>query len=224
MSVQSAASISCIILAGGRSRRLGMDKAFLPILGQPLIALTTQRLATLSDDLIVVTNEPGAYSALRLPARLVGDERPGQGSLMGIYSGLKEARHSHALVVACDMPFLSLPLLRHLTTLTAGYDVVIPRLGSMLEPLHAIYGRRCLQPMAQLLSAGEHQIIAFFSQVRVRVVDEREIEAFDADHRSFLNVNTAEDWARAQTMLADAASHKEPSVTIATAPDEFSQA
>jgi molybdopterin-guanine dinucleotide biosynthesis protein A len=202
MPAQAVTSVSGIILAGGQSRRLGIDKAFLPILGQPLVARTVQKLAALSDDVIVVTNQPALYTALRLPARLVRDELPGQGALMGIYSGMKAAHHPQALVVACDMPFLSLPLLRHMTTLAAEYDVVIPELDGMFEPLHAVYGRACLQPMARLLAAGEHQIIAFFPEVRVRVIDQREIDAFDPDRLSLLNVNTREDWERAQIILA----------------------
>ena len=204
MPAQAATIVSGVILAGGQSRRLGTDKAFLPILGQPLVARTVQKLAVLSDDVIVVTNEPALYAALRLPVRLVGDELPGQGALVGIYSGMKVARHPQTLVVACDMPFLCLPLLRYMTTLAAEYDVVIPELGGMFEPLHAVYGRACLQPMARLLAAGEHQIIAFFPEVRVRAIDQSEIDAFDPDRLSFLNVNTREDWERAQLILAEA--------------------
>jgi molybdopterin-guanine dinucleotide biosynthesis protein A len=203
MPAPAVTSVSGVILAGGRSQRLGIDKAFLPILGQPLVARTVQKLAALSDDVIVVTNQPASYAALRLPVRLVRDEVPGQGALMGIYSGMKAARHPRAVVVACDMPLLSLPLLRYMTTLAAEYDVVIPEIDGMFEPLHAVYGQACLQPMARLLAASEHQIIAFFPEVRVRAVDQREIDAFDPDRLSFLNVNTREDWERAQLILAD---------------------
>jgi molybdopterin-guanine dinucleotide biosynthesis protein A len=207
MPAQSVASLSCVILAGGRSRRLGVDKAFLSVLGRPLIAHIVSRLAALSADLIVVTNTPAPFSELDLPVRLVADERPGQGSLMGIYSGMKAARHAYTLVVGCDMPFLSEPLLRYMTTLTAGYDVVIPRINGLFEPLHAIYEQRCLQPMAHLLDTGASQVIAFFPLVRVREVHQREIELFDADLRSFVNVNTAEDWERAQAILVEADTH-----------------
>ena len=103
--------VSVVVLAGGQSKRLGCDKSLLGLDGQPLLTRTVHRLAALSDDLIVVTNDPARYESLSLPARLVPDERPGEGSLMGIYSGLKVARHPHALAVACDMPFLNLSLL-----------------------------------------------------------------------------------------------------------------
>lgn len=194
--------VSAIVLAGGRSNRLGRDKALLEVEGQPLVSRTVQKLAALSDDLLVVSGDPVRYEPLALPARLISDEQPGVGSLMGIYSGLRASRHPHALAVACDMPFLSIPLLRYMVPLADGYDVVIPRLGGFLEPLHAIYGRSCLPFMAGLLEQGRRQIIAFFDHVRVRYVEESEIERFDPHHLSFVNVNTPGDWERVQELLS----------------------
>lgn len=207
MIVRPTAGVSAIVLAGGRSRRLGTDKALLPFLGKPLIARIASALGELTDDLIVVTNQPARFTALDLPARLVSDERPGLGSLMGIYSGLKQSRYWHALVVACDMPLLSVSLLRHMTTLVAGYDVVIPEVNGMLEPLHAIYGKGVLGPMARQLESGERQIIQFFPQVRVRVLREREIDVFDPEHLSFANVNTRQDWDTIQERLSTGSSY-----------------
>ena len=192
-----------VVLAGGRSRRLGRDKAFLMLDGQPLVVRTVDRLAALSDDLVVVTNEAARFEPLVLPVRLVPDERPGEGALMGIYSGLRAARYPHALVVACDMPLLSLPLLRYMLPLANGSDVVIPRVAGLLEPLHAIYGKACLPAMGRLLDQGQRQIIAFFGQVRVRYVEEDEIARCDPHHLSFVNVNTPEDWERVQRLLAE---------------------
>jgi molybdopterin-guanine dinucleotide biosynthesis protein A len=194
-------ALSVVILAGGHSRRLGRDKSLLEIDGQPLLARTVQRLGALSDDLVVVTNDATRYESLSLAARLVPDEEPGMGSLMGIYSGLQATCHPHALVLACDMPFLSLPFLRHMATLAPGHDVVIPRLGSLLEPLHAIYGKSCVPFMEELLAQGERKIAAFFHRVRVRYVEEVELDRFDPDHLSFVNVNTPQDWVRVQEVL-----------------------
>jgi molybdopterin-guanine dinucleotide biosynthesis protein A len=197
----TSSTTSAIVLAGGQSQRLGRDKAFLSVEGEPLVARTVRTLATLSDDVLVVANERAPYEALGLGARLVPDERPGLGSLMGIYSGLKAARHDHAVAVACDMPFLHVDLLAYMAGLIPGYDVVIPQLDGLMEPLHAVYGKGCLGPMRRLLDAGRRQIIAFFPEVRVRYVGAQEIARFDPDHLSFVNVNTAEDWARVQALL-----------------------
>jgi molybdopterin-guanine dinucleotide biosynthesis protein A len=193
--------LSAVILAGGRSSRLGRDKSLLVLDGQPLIVRTVQTLACLSEDLVVVTNDPDRYAPLSLPARLVPDEARGVGSLMGIYSGLRAARHSYAIVVACDMPFLNVALLRHMAALAEDYDVVIPRIDGLLEPLHAVYGKACLRVMAELLQDGRHKIRAFFHRVRVRYVDQEDIRRFDPQGLSFFNINTAEDWAHVQAML-----------------------
>jgi molybdopterin-guanine dinucleotide biosynthesis protein A len=194
-------AISVLVLAGGQSSRLGENKAFLLLDGQPLVARTVHKLAALSDDLVIVANDRERYEALDLPVRLVPDERPGVGSLMGIYSGLRAARNRHALVVGCDMPYLNLALLRYMVPLADDHDVVIPRVGGFLEPLHAIYGRACLPAMKRLLDRGRRQIIAFFDEVRVRYVEEGEVDRFDPQHLSFVNVNTRQDWDRVQGLL-----------------------
>jgi len=193
--------ISAVVLAGGQSSRLGSDKSFLLMEDQPLVAHTVRKLAVLSDDLIVVTNDPARYKPLALPVRLVPDEKPGVGALMGIYSGLKAVHHSQALIVACDMPFLNLSLLRYMLPLAGGHDIVIPRLGEFLEPLHAIYTKACLPAIACLLEQGRRQITAFFHEVRVRYVEAGEIDRFDPDHLSFINVNTPQDWDRVQALI-----------------------
>lgn len=195
--------VSAVVLAGGRSRRFGRDKSLLRLAGEPLVARTVRTVAALSDDLIIVTNDPARYETLALPARLVPDERPGLGSLMGIYSGLKAARYSHALAVACDMPFLSLSLLRYMLPLADGHDVVIPRLDGLMEPLHAVYGKACLPPMRRLLDQGHRQIIAFFDKVRVRYVGAGEVEPLDPRRLSFVNVNTPEDWEQVQEVFSE---------------------
>ncbi len=192
---------SGVVLAGGKSERMGRDKSLLEIEGQPLLARTVDALAALSADLVVVTNDPAPYQPLALPVRYVPDEKPGVGALMGVYSGLRAARHERALVVACDMPFLNVRLLRYMLSLVDTYDVVVPRFDGYLEPLHAIYGKGCLPAMERVLAQGRRQIVAFFDQVRVRYVDEAEIDRFDPHHLSFVNVNTAEDWVRIQKLL-----------------------
>jgi molybdopterin-guanine dinucleotide biosynthesis protein A len=169
--------------------------------GQPLVARAVDKLLALSDDLVVVTNDATRYEPLALRARLVPDERPGEGALMGVYSGLKAARYSQALVVACDMPFLNLSLLRYMLSLASSHDLVIPRMGEFLEPLHAVYSRACLPAIARLLDQGRRQIIAFFHEVQVRYVEEDEVDRFDPRHLSFVNVNTPQDWEWVQGVL-----------------------
>jgi molybdopterin-guanine dinucleotide biosynthesis protein A len=195
--------ISCIVLAGGESKRLGTDKAFLRIGGRVLIEGIVEKMARIGDEVIIVTNSPQKYGHLEV--RLVGDIYPGIGALGGIYSGLRAARSEYGLVVACDMPFLDLRLLRYMILLALGHDVVIPRVGGLTEPLHAIYSKECLQPMERLLSAGRLKIIEFFPEVRVRYVEEHEVKLFDPQCLSFFNINTPADLEKARSLEAEAA-------------------
>lgn len=181
---------------------MGRDKSLLAVDGEPLVFRTVRTLGGLSDDLIIVANDVERYRPLALPARFVPDERPGVGALMGIYSGLREAHHPQALIVACDMPLLNPPLLHYMLTQSDGYDVVIPRVAGLLEPLHAIYGKSCLPFIRELLDKGQRKIIAFFNEVRVRHIEEAEIDEFDPEHLSFVNVNRLEDWETVQRLLA----------------------
>ena len=100
------------------------------------------------------------------------------------------------------MPFLSLSLLRYMIPLAREQDVVIPQIGGLLEPLHAIYSQACRPAMGRLLERGRRQIVAFFHEVRVRYVKQAEIDRFDPLHLSFINVNTPQDWERVQALLA----------------------
>ena len=194
--------VSGVILAGGKSTRFGSNKALLRLASQPLIERTVEKLRKLSDDLILVTNEPATFAALRLAVRLVHDVEPDKGSLMGVYSGLQAARYPHALTVACDMPFLSVPLLRYMIPMAHGQDVVIPYLDGHLEPLHAIYSSTCLSAMESALKQGRRRIISFFDRVHVRHVNAREVDIFDPQRLSVLNVNTHADWALVQELRA----------------------
>ena len=184
-------TVSGIVLAGGQSSRLGMDKSFVNVNGQSLIEQIVAKLARLSDDVIIVANSPEKYHHLEV--RVVGDIYPGKGALGGIYSGLKSAANTHSLVVACDMPFLDLNLLRYMILLARGHDVVIPRVRGLPEPLHAIYSKSCLEPIDRLLARGGLKIIDFFPEVRVRYVEEDEVDIFDPQHLSFFNVNVPGD-------------------------------
>jgi len=214
--------LTAVVLAGGQSRRMGTDKALLSLGGRTLIETVIATVSALSSEVIVVSN---ALESLRhLGVRLVSDVYPGKGSLGGIYTGLRQARTPYSLVVACDMPFLNLPLLRYMASLVSQADVIIPRASDPsrpqahrrdpittqditakelhLHPLHAIYAQTCQRPIERLLAAGELRIIDFFPEVRVRYVEEAEVDRFDAAHLSLFNVNTPADLARAQAWLA----------------------
>ncbi|MHB1005854.1 MAG: molybdenum cofactor guanylyltransferase [Chloroflexota bacterium] len=190
--------VSGAVLAGGRGVRLGTDKALLRLGGETLLARVVGRLAAVTDEVLVIGRD-NIDSVL--PARAVADERPGAGSLGGIYTALRVAGTSRCLVVACDMPFLNPALLKYLIGLSADFDVVIPRLGKLLEPVHAVYAKSCLGPIEALLATENLRILDFFDQVRIRYVEHEEVVAFDPRLMSFFNVNTPEQWERARALV-----------------------
>src|SRR5262249_59950621 len=137
---------------------------------------------------LVVTNTPDLYVSLGLP--MVSDVFPEGGSLGGIYSGLRAAPGDHALCVACDMPFLSAPLVSHLAGRAAEGDVVIPDAGGELQTLHAVYGKACLPTMERRIRAGQLKIARFFADGRGVRVPAAEIARFADPDVPFLNLHT----------------------------------
>lgn len=202
---------SAVVLAGGRSSRLGADKRRLRLWGEggpTLLEHTVALAASLCPEVVVVLNDPHDWPDL--PARLVGDRYPGGGALGGIASGLEAAAAEHALVLACDMPLLSRPLLAAMLARPRDYDALVPRSptpgatrsGLDAEPLHAIYGKACLGPMRAAVEGGRRQVAALLAAVRVVYVERDEIRRHDPDGRSFLNINTVAQMADARRLLA----------------------
>lgn len=190
--------VTSIVLVGGRSSRLGRDKALLEINGQFLIERILRRLAQISEEILIVANELDRYE--QFEGIVISDVYPGKGALGGIFSGLRRASNDHSLVVACDMPFLNVSLLRYMQSLAADYDVVIPRVQGLTEALHAIYSKHCLPFIERQLQIGDLRIVHFFPQVRVRYVEQEEMETFDPEHLSFFNINSQEDLDRARAI------------------------
>lgn len=187
------------ILAGGRSSRMGTNKALLAFGGRTIIAGVLEGIRPLFDEVIVVANDREAYRDLGVP--IVLDRVPDKGSLGGIYTAVVTARHSHAFCIACDMPFPNPALIARLRDLAPGYDVVVPRAGEGVHPLHAVYGKDCLPIMEEMMAANRLKIDGLYPRVRVRYVDEEEIRPFDPHLDCLLNVNTRDDLAAAAERL-----------------------
>jgi molybdopterin-guanine dinucleotide biosynthesis protein A len=191
--------MTSVVLAGGKSIRLGRDKALERIGGRPLIQYVIGRLSALGNEIIVVTSHTDSLPDLGV--RKVADIYPDKGPLGGIYSGLKAAPTPFCLVVGCDMPLLNLALLRYLMDLATGFDVVLPRVDDNVEPLHAVYSRDCLEVIEGALQRNRLQIQRFFHEVKVRYVENAELSRFDPEHLSFFNVNSESDLERARALL-----------------------
>lgn len=184
--------VTGVILAGGESRRMGSDKSLLPLDGGLFIEHIYQQMASLFDEVILVTNSPSLYQDL--PCRNVSDIFKAQCALAGIHSGLYHARLDRTFVVACDMPFLSSGVIRNLCRKAVLGDVVIPESAAGLEPLHALYHRRCLPAMEKALASGQRRIVSFFPDVRIHKVPQEELASLDPEGRSFRNINTPQEY------------------------------
>ena len=196
--------VSAIILAGGKSQRLGKSKALATIHGKTLIERVTERLRPLVSQLLIVTSPEQAGWLAADEAEVLVDLYPGKGSLVGIYTGLLAARYSHNIVVACDMPFLNTELLRYMIELSQDFDAVVPRLGEgWVEPLHAIYAKSCLDSIKRQLERNQLPVNSFLDSVRVRYVERAECQRLDPQLLSFFNINYPADLDRAILLAAE---------------------
>jgi molybdopterin-guanine dinucleotide biosynthesis protein A len=193
--------LSAAVLAGGKSERMGQDKAFLRLEpdGPMLLEIVLERLRDVADDVMIVANDIPRYE--RFGARVVPDVMPGFGTLSGIHAALEGAMHEHCLVVACDMPLLNPEVLAYLASQPRNFDALVPQTpgvsrqgnsGQIYQTLHAIYARRCREPIAAQLARGDHRAIGFFSQVNLSVPDRQALLALDPQELTFMNTNTPE--------------------------------
>ena len=188
-----------IVLAGGKSRRLGADKALLSFDGVPLLQTVVQRVAEVCPRVIVAVDHPGRYRRLALSATFVADASPGLGPLAGLQAGLRACGTPHALVVACDLPFLNVELLRHMAALPRAYQALVPRSGGRDHPLHAVYARSCLAEVDALLATGGGSMRQLLDRLDVQRLDEGDLQRFDPDGLSLLNLNEKPDLERARS-------------------------
>lgn len=188
-----------VILAGGKSTRMGSDKAFLNLGRQEIIKRIAGELQSVFDEVLVVEGDADKLSCLGL--KPVPDLIRGGGPLSGIYAALMAARYDKCFVVACDMPFITSALARYVCHKAEGYDVVVPRHGLYLQPLFAIYRKTCINNIEESLRAFRYKIVDFYPSVLVNYVDEEELGAFADIDKIFFNINTPEDLEKARNIL-----------------------
>jgi molybdopterin-guanine dinucleotide biosynthesis protein A len=196
-----------VILAGGANRRYaGRPKALETVGGERIADRVIRALRSAADRVVLVANDVDTFGELDLETR--PDLIAGLGALGGIYTAVawaEEEKCRGALVVACDMPFLSSGLLRLLTDGANADEVVAPESDSRrgLEPLHAFYGSRCRAAIRSALDRGERQVISFFPDVRVRTIARQHVVVHGDPDALFMNVNTPEDRERAELILRE---------------------
>lgn len=201
--------LSVIVLAGGHSRRLGRDKALLPWRGRTLIEYLAGRLQKFSDDVLVITGPEIRYTDI-LNVPIFADELKDAGPLGGLYTGLKHARYSYSLVVACDMPFVGRTVLELLkSNVDSSVQAVVPCIENHRVPTLAIYHKDCLSIIEKLHKQGRLALQALLDSVSLKIISEEELRSVDPTLRSFVNINTKADWESCMSLGAVLSSESE---------------
>jgi molybdopterin-guanine dinucleotide biosynthesis protein A len=184
-------NLTGIILSGGKSIRMGENKAFIEIEGVPIIHRIHTLFKNLFQEIIIVTNQKDLF--LNLDSKIYNDLLPQRGVLGGLYTGLFFSSFPYSFCVACDMPFLKEPLIEYLIKNIESYDVIVPRTNDGLQPLHAIYSRNCLGPIKKIIEQKKYKIIDFYPVVKVKIIEEKKFIDLDPMSESFININTPDE-------------------------------
>lgn len=182
--------VAGIVLAGGKSTRMGRDKSLLRVGGTTLLGRTLHVLAGIFDEVFVVADRADRFDGLG-NVGVVEDLVPDIGPLGGIYTGLKESANPSCFVVACDMPLLDPGAISRQLSIwpAAEADALVPVVNGRAEPLHSVYAKECLPAIEQQMERGDHRVRALFDVVRVHFW-----HPGPEDVRSFANVNTPDEW------------------------------
>jgi molybdopterin-guanine dinucleotide biosynthesis protein A len=190
--------ISCAILTGGKSTRMGRDKATLKVGEKTLVGHTHAIAREIFTDIMVISSLHASIEDVS--ARIVHDVLPMPGSLTGIASALLNADTPYVFVLGCDMPFLTATAIRHTIGQVHGEQVILPRTDGGFEPLHAVYHRSCLSFMLTCIERGHMKIERLFPFFRVKALPP-DPAFLNRGVSVFTNVNTREDLTRAEKSL-----------------------
>ncbi len=197
---------SAVVLAGGRSSRMGRRKADLPFHGQTMLERIVAELAGTFDDLVIVAHPLGLNGAFRLPhVRIVSDDREYQGPLAALARGLRAVRSDAAFACSCDAALVDAGVARALCGMLEQYDAVIPDLAGIAQPLHAVYRKRCAAAIDAMIARGENRLQKIADSISARKVGEEAMRRLDPELLSLFNVNTPEDYQRALRLARSAA-------------------
>ena len=192
--------ITGIILSGGKSMRMGVNKAFIKIDGIPIIYRIYTLFKKLFNEIIIVTDKKELFA--NLDVKIFSDLIPHQGALGGIYTGLFFSSFHYSFCVACDMPFLQESVIQYLIHQIDDHDIILPRTRDGFQPLHAIYSKNCLEPIKKMMTGEKSRIIDFYPLVNTKIIEEEDFCFLDPQRSSFININTPEELLKIQAKLA----------------------
>lgn len=179
-----------VILAGGKSSRMKFNKAFAEVSGVPVINIIIEKFARLFNETIIISNEPELFEHLGLA--VYTDIYPRMGPVSGIHSGLWHARYDKTFVCACDLPFINMEMVEYMLNKLDDYDSVVPEIDSYLQPLAAVYSRKCIPVLTSCLKDDRVKLVRIFEELNALVLNRGELEKFGIVEEIFLNVNDIE--------------------------------
>lgn len=200
-------SATGVILAGGKSRRMGVEKALIELGGSTIIERVIDTIGRIVSEVIIVANDPELFDYLQarhirnIPIGIVKDIFQGVGALGGLHSGLYHAVEDSVFVCACDMPFINSDLVKFIIKVLDKNDAAVPVVHNFFEPLLAAYSKRCLDSIEREIKKGERQILSFYDDVKMRKINEWELRVVDKNLRSFININSPKDLIEAEKIL-----------------------
>lgn len=184
--------VTGLILCGGKSKRMGRPKAFLPYAGRTIVEHLVNRFTHLFDEVLLVANEPDAFSQMTVD--VVKDILPNRGPVCGILSGLLVAKHQHVFVAACDMPLIDKKLVREMSRQRHDYDVVVLGHEGQVEPLLGFYSKSCIKSLEDTLFSGKSAVHEVLSGVSASVFDYKQVSKSEP-MPAYFNVNTPLDYS-----------------------------
>jgi molybdenum cofactor guanylyltransferase len=187
--------MDALILAGGENKRIPVTKGFLKLNGRTIIESNIELLKGIFDRVIVSTNVPELYFSLGVS--LVGDVSDARGPMTGIFSALIGQEVSEVFVTACDMPFINGILIKYMIDRwNSNWDAMVPIFESKPQPLHGIYAKKLVDKMEDSIASGNRSLREFLKKANVLYIGEEEVGSIDKEGRSFVNINTLEDFQR----------------------------
>lgn len=186
---------TAVILAGGKSSRMGFDKQFLNINKKRIMNITISNLKKEFDDIIIVTNKPDEYKNYR--QKIMTDILENMGPLGGIHSGLKAASSEYSFVIACDMPNVDMKYVKYMKNAvdSVDADICVTRIGGNIEPLYGFYSLNTANDIEKYLSEGKRAVAPLIKKLNTKYIEERECncKGLKLNRDMFVNLNTRKD-------------------------------
>lgn len=190
---------TALVLAGGKSSRMGRPKAWLDFGGEPLLRRIVGIVSTVCDEVFVVSGVGQELPAT--PARVIEDQIPGQGPLSGLHAGLSAATWDVCFMTSCDVPFLKPAFVRHVLEFLESFDIAVPRWKEEFQPMQAAYRRGILPVVGEHLEKRKLRPLFLFERLKTRILEESDLRGVDPQGESFMNINTPEEYAASLAVL-----------------------